>query len=668
MQTLQRHPRLQTLSSALLLAGLSGFGLALPDGAWAQAASATLTPTPLVNFTGDTGSFQGHGGRLPPVVGRHDATQTRLFGVAEDGGRYLENNIAQKRAPSYFYALNLDDPAGSFSSTPLAAYRGLMDSYMNLASLAYMTFSQFSLVEFQSGKFLAGLNQSGGTTMTAMNGGAAVQIDVSGSAPVIARAGTASATKVLEVSLQNSSLKFIAPRGIHAYDADGNAYFFANRSDATSNGNELLIQLNTQGEYRLVKDWKAGLATNTYHGVFLVTDTARGKLYAGIGNVRGNRTSLRGQIVALDIADLTALAAGQDAAPEATLLVDFLDAAYGVEKFGALLGLDTGQASPANQSAAVLDGDWLYGHSMLDLINTGTLQGDEAEKGVLWRLNLTSNVLERVHAFGIGTNIANDGERPFGPLVRGADGNIYGTTLYGGVDNGGTLFRIKTGDAGDRTNDQYEPLASFADGTAGVAPTGLVAVPAQGAQGRLIGTTQYLSGNPALRMPTAQGYGTLYEVRYDLPPVEIRSFTALPAAVTLGDGQGIALNWDVVGSGRETPCVVRADSVDYASVASGSQQATGSLALAAPTREGDVTFTLECQTHIDGELITRTATVAVAPAPVIEPEPTPEPAPNGGSGTSGSQDSGGGGGGLFGMALAMPLIGLALRRRRTVRA
>lgn len=665
MQTLQRHPRLQTLSSALLLAGLSGFGLALPDGAWAQAASTTLTPTPLITFTGDTGSFPGHGGRLPPVVGRHDATQARLFGVAEDGGRYLENNLTQKRAPSYFYALNLANPSDTFSSTPLAAYRGLMDNYMNLASLSYMTFSQFSLVEFQAGKFLAGLNQSGGTTMTAMNGGSAVQIDVSGSGTVIARAGTATAAKVLEVSLLNSNLKFISPRGIHAYDADGNAYFFANNSNSTGNANELLVQLNTKGEYRLVKDWKGLQVTNTYHGVFLVTDTARGKLYAGIGNVKGSKTSLRGQVVAFNVSDLASLASGQDVSPESTLLVDFLDAAYGVEKYGALLGLDTGQSSLSNQSAAVLDGDWLYGNSMLD-INSGVLQGDESEKGVLWRLNLKTNALQRVHAFGIDASIANDGVRPYGPLVRGADGNIYGTTFLGGVSNGGTLFRIKVGDAEDRANDQYEQLASFADGAAGVAPTGLVAVPAQSAQGRLIGTTQFQSGNPALRMPTAQGYGTLYEVRYDLPPVEIRSFAASPASLTLGDGRGIALNWDVIGSGRDTPCVIRADSVDYAALASTSQAAFGSVTLDAPTREGDVTFTLECQTHIDGELITRTAAVAVAPTPAPEPVPEPEPGQNGGSEPSGSQDSGGGGGGLFGMALAMPLIGLALRRRRTV--
>jgi uncharacterized repeat protein (TIGR03803 family) len=35
-----------------------------------------------------------------------------------------------------------------------------------------------------------------------------------------------------------------------------------------------------------------------------------------------------------------------------------------------------------------------------------------------------------------------DGELPFAGLVQGADGNLYGTTAYGGSYNGGTIFKI----------------------------------------------------------------------------------------------------------------------------------------------------------------------------------------------------------------------------------
>ena len=38
-----------------------------------------------------------------------------------------------------------------------------------------------------------------------------------------------------------------------------------------------------------------------------------------------------------------------------------------------------------------------------------------------------------------------DGEYPFAGLVQGSDGNFYGTTLYGGANNSGTVFRISPG-------------------------------------------------------------------------------------------------------------------------------------------------------------------------------------------------------------------------------
>ena len=45
-----------------------------------------------------------------------------------------------------------------------------------------------------------------------------------------------------------------------------------------------------------------------------------------------------------------------------------------------------------------------------------------------------------LHAFTGGTT---DGEEPLSPLIPDGKGNLYGTTLYGGVANGGVLFEVK---------------------------------------------------------------------------------------------------------------------------------------------------------------------------------------------------------------------------------
>jgi uncharacterized repeat protein (TIGR03803 family) len=42
------------------------------------------------------------------------------------------------------------------------------------------------------------------------------------------------------------------------------------------------------------------------------------------------------------------------------------------------------------------------------------------------------------------TNGGDTGATPdFGNLVQGFDGNLYGTTIFGGANNNGTVFRIK---------------------------------------------------------------------------------------------------------------------------------------------------------------------------------------------------------------------------------
>jgi len=91
--------------------------------------------------------------------------------------------------------------------------------------------------------------------------------------------------------------------------------------------------------------------------------------------------------------------------------------------------------------------------------------------------------------FGSGT----DGQQPFGSVVLGQDGNLYGTTTAGGTYGLGTVFRLTP--AGVES-----VLWSFGATGDGQAPKNRLI---QGSDGNLYGTTE--SGG-------AFGYGTVYEL------------------------------------------------------------------------------------------------------------------------------------------------------------
>ncbi len=55
-----------------------------------------------------------------------------------------------------------------------------------------------------------------------------------------------------------------------------------------------------------------------------------------------------------------------------------------------------------------------------------------------------------------------EGANPFGTLVWGSDGSLYGTTVYGGTNGSGTIFRCTiVGNACDTTNGLLVPLYTF---------------------------------------------------------------------------------------------------------------------------------------------------------------------------------------------------------------
>jgi uncharacterized repeat protein (TIGR03803 family) len=124
--------------------------------------------------------------------------------------------------------------------------------------------------------------------------------------------------------------------------------------------------------------------------------------------------------------------------------------------------------------------------------SNGDLYGTTANGGAICQTLLLCGTVFKITPGGTMTTLysfcaqANcaDGANPTGALVQAADGELYGTTDYGGANNGGTVFKITT--SGTLTT--IYSFCAQANCTDGKYPAaGLV----QGANGDLYGTTGY---------------------------------------------------------------------------------------------------------------------------------------------------------------------------------
>jgi len=121
-----------------------------------------------------------------------------------------------------------------------------------------------------------------------------------------------------------------------------------------------------------------------------------------------------------------------------------------------------------------------------------TYNGGAHGAGTVFKIS-TSGALTTLYSFGSKANNV-DGANPFGALVQGRDGNLYGTAFTGGANNDGTAFVITCG--GSLTT-----LHSFT-GPDGVNPEGDLVQ--SNANGNLFGVT--LAGG------NSNGAGTLFQM------------------------------------------------------------------------------------------------------------------------------------------------------------
>jgi uncharacterized repeat protein (TIGR03803 family) len=115
--------------------------------------------------------------------------------------------------------------------------------------------------------------------------------------------------------------------------------------------------------------------------------------------------------------------------------------------------------------------------------------------GTVFRISAKGRLTTLYRFCAEGFPVCIDGYAPFGQLAQGTDGNLYGTTPYGGGSKGGTVFKITLGG-------KLTPLHNFdGNGTDGVSPNaGLV----EASDGRFYGTT---SGGGTHNL------GTIYRIR-----------------------------------------------------------------------------------------------------------------------------------------------------------
>ena len=110
---------------------------------------------------------------------------------------------------------------------------------------------------------------------------------------------------------------------------------------------------------------------------------------------------------------------------------------------------------------------------------------------------MTNGTLDSLYSF----TDAGDGGFPTAGLVQGADGSLYGTTLGGGTNGYGTVFKITT-------NGALTTLYAFADGSDGANPYAGVVL---GNDGNVYGTAAY-GGQYTAQDTNGFGYGTVFKI------------------------------------------------------------------------------------------------------------------------------------------------------------
>jgi uncharacterized repeat protein (TIGR03803 family) len=310
--------------------------------------------------------------------------------------------------------------------------------------------------------------------------------------------------------------------------ADGNFY------GTTSSG-------GTDGYGTVFKVTSNGVLT-TLHNFIYITDGAvpMGGLVQGTNGEFYGTTFEGGTYQSGTVYKITA-------AGKFTVLHNFNELGNGDDSYSPLAGLT--HATNGN----------LYGSTYhgADTYNFG---------GTVFKITLGGSFTTLYNFDGAG----GDGENPDASLSQATDGNLYGTTQYGGAYGGGLLFAMTPG--GTLTN-----LYSFCQGSCldGADPWGQLA---QGTNGIIFGTTEFGgSGNTC-----NAGCGTIFSLSMGLSPFVAFVHDVGKVGQTGGIlGQNFAGTTNVSLNGLPMPFTVVSDTFIRATVPVGAK--TGYVTVTTPT-------------------------------------------------------------------------------------
>jgi len=169
---------------------------------------------------------------------------------------------------------------------------------------------------------------------------------------------------------------------------------------------------------------------------------------------------------------------------------------------------DGGFAVPFTFSTAVTGGS-IYNVTVLDQPSNPAQKCTVANGGGTVNTNVTSVEVSCASPFTLFLFDGTDGANPATALVQGTDGNLYGTTVYGGANTGcpyscGTFFRIST--SGELTT--LYNFCSQANCTDGWAPSGPLVL---GTDGNFYGITEF-GGTGSAGCPSPSNCGTAFKV------------------------------------------------------------------------------------------------------------------------------------------------------------
>lgn len=215
---------------------------------------------------------------------------------------------------------------------------------------------------------------------------------------------------------------------------------------------------------------------------------------------------------------LYALGVGTDGQyPTSTLVADGNGNFYGTTQGGGTFGQGTVfKITPTGAHSVVYhfaggttDGERPQAGLVIDsagnLYGTTYAGGGAAGFGTVFKISPAGNVLWR-HSF---SSVAGDGKSPVGGLVMDASGDLYGTTSSGGVGGFGTVFKVTQGGTLTTLYSFADPLVDPNDGQT---PNGTLLVDSAG---NLYGTTTgggVNNGGTIFKMTTGGSRTWLYSL------------------------------------------------------------------------------------------------------------------------------------------------------------